>query len=232
MITRTTGEDIAQKTREFWMHQVNSVAFTALAAGKEIGHRIADRVDEETTSLLEEHYETKFEVDRTGRRRARSMGDIWLKSEGIYNPINVKAGEIGKNGQPNMVSLGKLLTALLTRQIDSYYLLIVKMRLAEPRDVRVYFVDMLKYLNFTTFDSGPGQIMLREREFYAAIERREAPSARTMREEIAKLSEMLEDADRRLFLNRQRRVAAIRKHLTDYDGLGGHVVDQGRLGLG
>lgn len=232
MIDPAVGREIADATQAYWNEQVDSDAFTALATGKEIGHRIADLVDDQTTALIAASYETKFEVDSSGRRKPRSMGDIWLKSGGIYNPINVKAGEIGKNGQPNMVSLKKLLMALLTRQIDSYYLLIVKMRLSIPRAAQVYFVDILKHLQFTTFDSGPGQIMLREREFYAAMDRGPTPSATTMREEIANLLAMLEDADLRLIRNRKRKLAAIRAKLTDYDGAGGHVVDQGLLGLG
>lgn len=231
MIDEATGREIAEATQAYWNEQVNSDAFTVLAAGKEIGHRIADLVDEQTTELLAARFEARFEVGADGTRRPRSMGDIWLESGGIFNPLNVKAGEIGKNGQPNMVSLKKLLVALLRRQIDSYYLLIVKMSLSEPRRVRVYFVDILKYLHFTTFDSGPGQIMLREREFYEAMEKGPAPSASTMREEIATLLTMLEDADVRLVRNRKKKLDAIRRQLDDYDGVGGHVVDQGPLGL-
>ena len=48
------------------------------------------------------------------------MGDIWIKADGIYNPVNIKAG-IVTAGMPNIVSLAKLLTRLLKHQIDSYY---------------------------------------------------------------------------------------------------------------
>jgi hypothetical protein len=231
MLDRKVAEEIAALAAAHWRDRVNSHDFAGLAAGKEIGHRIADLVDEETTALIADNYEVRFETDRQGRRRARSMGDVWVAGNGIFNPINVKAGEAGKNGQPNMVSLKKLLSALLRRQIDSYYLLIVKMTLTEPRSVKVYFADILKYLQYTTFDSGPGQIMLKERQFYDAMDAGAVPSATTMREEIAKLLEMLEDADRRLIRNRERGRTRIRAHLDEYDGVGGHVVDQSLLQL-
>src|SRR5579862_5705749 len=134
----------------------------------------------------------------------RSMGDIWVLSNGIYNPVNIKSGELGKQGQPNMVSLKKLLRALLLRQIDSYYLLLVKMKLGASPQATVYLVDILDHLDVTTFDSGPGQIMLKERLFYQRMADGATPPILTLDEKIAKLFEMLEDADRRLLENRQK----------------------------
>lgn len=93
------------------------------------------------------------------------MGDIWLESGGIYHPINVKTG-VSSNGQPNMVSLKKLLDALLDQQIDSYYLLMVKLEIQQPITCLIHFIDMLDYLDYVTFDSGPGQIMLKSRLFF------------------------------------------------------------------
>ena len=60
------------------------------------------------------------------------MGDLWLGSSGMYNPINVKAGVYGVGGQPNLVSLAKLTDGLLDHVIDSYYLLFVKFADTDP----------------------------------------------------------------------------------------------------
>lgn len=245
-----TGDDLVRVqtlTEAFWNAEVKTDRFRALFAGKEIGHRIADYVDERTTAMLQSEFPVLHEVDGKGRPRARSMGDVWLHSGGMYNPINVKAGEAGKNGQPNMVSLTKLLDALLERQIDSYYLLIVKMRLASapasmdvderqltPDQIvpNVYLVDMLDYLDYITFDSGPGQTMLREKQFYEAYDARVVPPKLDLPGKVNKLIFLLEDGDRRLIENRQKKMARLRAAFLAYEHRGTHIVDQKGLDLG
>lgn len=206
MITQDDQGRVRALAEEYWGQEVQTGQFRALFAGKEIGHRIADYVDERTTGMLEESFPTVHELDAQGRPRARSMGDVWIQSGGIYNPVNVKAGEAGKNGQPNMVSLTKLLDALLSHQIDSYYLLIVKMRLAAvpastdvpessltPDEItaNVYFVDMLDYLDYITFDAGPGQTMLREKQFYEAVDAGWEPPQQTIGDKVSRLIDLL-----------------------------------------
>jgi hypothetical protein len=230
MLDSVDAKEIHSLTASYWAGEIASDEFRRIATGKEIGHRIADLVDERTSMLLEQYFDVQREQGARGVR-ARSMGDVWVRSSGIYNPVNIKAGEAGKNGQPNLVSLTKVLNALLLRQIDSYYVLIVKMRLsAEPRAF-VYLADILGYLDYTTFDSGPGQMMLKEQAFYEAIDRGVPPSEVTMAGKIDRLVAMLEDADRRLFENRRRKFDRIRKSLDLYRGIDGHVVDQTGLHL-
>lgn len=231
MLENATAGAIVELTKNYWDREVQTESFRRLATGKEIGHRIADLVDEKTTFLLQSQFDTLQEQGARGDR-ARSMGDIWLLSGGIYNPINIKAGEIGKNGQPNLVSLRKLLNALLKRQVDSYYLLIVKMTVGTSPDVAVYLVDLLGYLEYATFDSGPGQMMLKERAFYEAMANSCPPSSISMADKIGKLVAMLEDADRRLFANRQKAYAKMRASLDAYGSADGHLVDQSGLRLG
>lgn len=137
MIDHRTLDLIQNATTAHWQTRLQTSEFRRLASGKEIGHRIADLVDEETTSLIAQSFPTKRQRRRDGTVMSRSMGDIWVLSNGMYNPLNVKAGEADRNGQPNMVSLKKLLRALLLHQIDSYYLLIVKMKLDLPLAVFV-----------------------------------------------------------------------------------------------
>jgi len=247
LIDGITRQAVKSAAEAFWNVQVTDLEFKKMATGKEIGHRIADYVDERTTAMLDGKFDTRHEVDRRGVRRPRSMGDVWLKANGIYNPINVKAGEVGKNGQPNMVSLTKLLDALLNQQIDSYDLLIVKMRIGglpasadieatsiDPDAIvpNVYFVDMLDYLSFVTFDSGPGQAMLREKQFYDAADAGYQPPALSVAEKIERCMDLMEDGDRRLIENRKRKMERLRVSVDDYQQVGGHLVAQGGLDLG
>lgn len=238
MITPSDLKEIEELTRKFWEQQVKTEEFQGLFQGKEIGHRIADYVDEETTAMLEKEFEVVHEVDSQGKRRARSMGDVWIKSGGIYNPVNVKAGEAGKNGQPNMVSLTKLIDAILSEKIDSYYLLIVKMELSIDQDngrlitPRVYLIDMLDYLNFITFDSGPGQSMLKEKQFYDAFANGFKPEATTLAQKLQKMIDLYEDGNRRLRENRKKKLDRIRAKVRAYTLRKSHVVDQGGMRLG
>jgi hypothetical protein len=141
----------------------------------------------------------------------------------------VKTGEAGKNGQPNLVSLKKLLRALLGDQIDSYYLLIIKFVLTPPVEARVYLVDLLDYLDYATYDAGPGQMMLKEKSFYEAMDARRAPSARTLAQKIERLFALLEDGDQRLAENRRKDLDRLRAEFQAYKGRAEHVIDQSDL---
>lgn len=247
MIEPDDLDKIKSLTEQYWHDEVKGDRFRAMFAGKEIGHRIADDVDERTTAMLRESFDVASELDAKGEPRARSMGDLWLYSGGMYNPINVKAGEADKRGKPNLVSMRKLLDALLGRQIDSYYLLIVKMRL-EPRPAseegaaskptsntitpNVYLVDMLDYLDFVNFDAGTGQTMLKEEPFYAASENGISRPSSTIADKIARLIDMSEDGDRRLKANRKRTMEQTRTAFERYKDEGEYAVDQEGLNFG
>ena len=178
--------------------------FIAIAQGKEIGHKLADMVDEKTTALLTLNHITVSQCNSRGDKRSRSMGDVWLLENGIYHAVNVKTGVVGREGQPNLVSMKKLLTAIFHRQIDSYYLLMVKVEIRPGRLIpRVYFCDLLDWLDYATFDSGPGQIMLKAGSFFAqyADKTEQDPD---IKGKLAKLMALYEDGERRLHTNRAR----------------------------
>lgn len=231
MIENAMLQQIHDLTWRYWQERTQEPAFLQLASGKEIGHRIADMVDEQTTALIEDSFPTKRQRKRDGSIMPRSMGDIWVLSNGIYNPVNVKAGEAGRNGQPNMVSLKKLLRAILLHQVDSYYLLIVKMRLSADIGADTYMVDILDYLDFVAFDSGPGQIMLKERQFYHFVDSGGIPAAISMDDKIQRLFGLLEDADRRLLENRARVLATIQEMRATYLANRDRPIDQAGLNL-
>ncbi|MDA8069126.1 MAG: hypothetical protein M0T77_11025 [Actinomycetota bacterium] len=246
MIDLETRKAVQELASDYWRERVKTPEFRAMASGKEIGHRIADYVDEHTAAKLFAELDVKHEVDNAGRVLARSMGDLWLKSSGIYNPVNVKAG-IVTTGQPNLVSLTKLLDRLLAHQIDSYDLLIVKMSIpgvsddagsadegSTPADIgcAVHFVDMLDFLDHVTFDAGPGQVMLKEREFYPALESGYRPSERGLPEKVTACMDLMEDGIARLLKNREKRMVKLRAEVKAFMDGGAFVVNQSELRLG
>jgi hypothetical protein len=216
MIEKQTADRIASATQAFWAKESRSDVFRNMAQGKEIGHRIADFIDEQTTALLARTFVTKQQRDRKGAAVARSMGDIWLESNHVYHPINVKAGVSGREGQPNMVSLKKLLDALVDYRIDSYYLLMVKVEEGARVAASVFFVDMLDYLDYVTFDSGPGQIMLRAKSFFNAFAEGIIPPPRSIAGKVDRLMDLLEDGERRLIKNRAKSLASFRERVKAY----------------
>jgi hypothetical protein len=224
LIDKKTGKAVYKTSQEFWEKQATSEIFQQIAQGKEVGHRIADFVDEQTTALLARHFSTKYQCNSKGEVLTRSMGDIWLECNGIYHPVNIKSGVTGSEGQPNMVALKKVLTALLLCQIDSYYLLMVKVDINGSISPKVYFVDMLDHLEFVTFDSGPGQIMLKAKAFFNAFADGFVSPKLTIEEKIDKLIELLEDGERRLVINRENRLRAIKTMVSNYYKSKSHIV--------
>lgn len=232
-IDSKTCQQITRRTLEMWEDKsVNDDVFIAITRReKERGHSMADFVDERTTELLDAHFVTRFQSGKGGTRRARSMGDVWLKSGGIFNPINVKSGVSGANGQPNLVSLKKLLRALLADQIDSYYLLFVKFELSKTVRPKVLLVDLLDHLDWTTYDDGPGQMMLLEQKFFEAMGGGYCASATPTATKIDRLFDMLKDGNARLIANRRRTIAQFEKAIEAYRSQSAHVIDQRGLGF-
>ncbi len=226
MITEALAARILKAVSEYWTAEVRKPYFAKRVTGKEAGHDIAGLIEDKTTGLLAAtaDYVTRHQCDSRGRALKRSMADIWLESNGIFHPVNVKTGVSDTNGQPNVVSLKKLLRALLSRQVDSYYLLIVKLKVAEPIESQVHFVDLLDHLAHVTFDSGPGQIMLKARAFFGAMASGFSPRPMSVEQKIQGLVALLEDGERRLVENRKRVLLDIRRRVDDYHKLSDHKV--------
>ena len=204
MLSDKMISSVTADTLEYWKQEVEKPVIVGIAKGKEIGHKLADLVDEKTTALLTLKYITAHQRSRAGVKRSRSMGDVWLRDGNIYHAVNVKTGIVGSEGQPNLVSLKKVLRAIMQRQIDSYYLLIVKMAIG-PNTIApsVYFVDMLDWLDYVTFDSGPGQMMLRAVRFFQEYDP-DRPAKLDIQDKVRTLMELYEDGEKRLRQNRER----------------------------
>jgi len=199
-------DGIVRLTDEWWGAHVQDAGFAELIKGKEPGHRMADYVDDRTTALLKVNLDTRYEAQSNGEPKKRSMGDVWVFSNGIFNPVNVKAGLQGMKGQPNVVSMQKLLDYIFRAWIDSYYVLIIKFSVDAVISHKAYLIDLLDWTDFITYDAGPGQIMLRETEFYRAFESGHIPAQRSIASKVESLFSRFEQGVRSLFTNRQRRL--------------------------
>ena len=228
VLTTDIQARIIDSANNHWSEHAHDEGFREMIKGKEPGHRMADYVDDRTTALLKINFDTRYEGDSKGSIKKRSMGDIWVHSEGIFNPINVKAGLQGMKGQPNVVSMQKLLDYLMRQWIDSYYLLIVKFDLSKETTHRLYLVDLLDWTEFITYDAGPGQIMLREQEFYEKYDTGYAPTPRSIIEKAEALFELFEDQVKALISNRKGRLTRQRSMLDAFQQME-FMVDQSRM---
>ncbi len=219
---------IVDLTNGHWEKHTQDRGFADLISGKEPGHRMADYVDDRTTSLLKVNLDTRYEGDQKGNPKKRSMGDIWVNSQGIYNPLNVKSGLLGSKGQPNVVSMKKLLNYLFQCWIDSYYLLIIKFDISSQITYQTYFIDLLDWTEFISYDAGPGQIMLREQDFYDAFNSGHRPLAKSILEKIDTLFCLFETQVQALLTNRQARVDQQRSLLESFRS-SDFTVDQSKM---
>lgn len=218
MLNIEIRQRIETTTQEFWDREILTLSFVEIAQGSEIGHRIADLVSDKTTGLLAVHFTAMFQRNKNGNKASRSMGDIWIKHGDIFHPVNVKSSIADNGGQPNMVSLKKLLAALLEYRIDSYYLLFVKILQGNTGlTAKAHFVDMLDYLSYVTFDSGPGQIMLKSNAFFQARAQRHVPEDKPLSDKVSTLLELLEDGERRLVRNRRAALVRFRESAQQYN---------------
>jgi len=218
MLKLETVSQITDETLAYWKQEVNKPTFVEIAQGKEIGHKLADMVDEKTTTLLTVNHITKSQRDYQGKKRSRSMGDLWLLDDGIYHALNVKTGVVGAEGQPNLVSMKKLLLGIVQRQIDSYYLLYVKMAIISGAIApSVYFFDMLDWLDYATFDSGPGQIMLKAKPFFTHYKPKSIQD-RNIKKKVTRLLALYEDGERRLRENRALDFIKYKQSVSDFLG--------------
>jgi hypothetical protein len=128
---------------------------------------------------------------------------------------------------------------MLSDTIDSYYLLIVKMKISNDDsgkitkiEPRVYLVDMLDHLEYVTFNSGPGQLMLKERQFNEFMESGQSPDSKSIREKISIMIDLREEGDKKLFQDRKKNIDKMRKAAEKYMKSGSHNIDQGELNIG
>lgn len=231
MLEKTFCDKLTNCVQSYWEKHLKDKGFLAeyyaKATGKEGGHQLADSVDDLTSATLRTEFPLQTGVQyRNGKQSPRSMGDIWIcNAQKIWHPVNIKTGLVGSEGQPNLVSLKKLLNGILEHQIDAYYLCFVKFRVDKANKTLepfVFIADLLDWLAwdaqaFVSFDSGPGQIMLKAKTFFASVEAHKfPPSDLSIAQKLDALFALYEDGERRLRENRERDLNRFRDKIREF----------------
>jgi len=152
------------ETDERFLNRINeSFSFS----GKEKGHSNASPMEDVVRNIL---------IDKLGAKESdkdRSLADIYL--DGNY--INVKFGspKISKKtnkpkyGQPNMCAMNRIMDEFYSQSIiDSYYIIKVNIN-NHTNTYSLNIFDMFDYIDYLTWNSGPGQIMIKEADFYKDV---------------------------------------------------------------
>lgn len=156
--------------------QSNEELKKSILLGKEVGHTISSHIDVSTSEhLISKNYPIKYEVNpKTQDKTTRSFGDIWIEESGHMNRINIKTGILIEDGgsNPNMTSMNRLKNSFLSGSISAYYLAIIKFTVLEDKEIKpvVYFIDALNFVDYLNYNTGTGQIMLKEKELYKILE--------------------------------------------------------------
>lgn len=146
---------------------INRINESITYIGKEKGHSNASPMEDVIREILIE----KLGGDETNKDR--SLADVMLDG----NLINVKFGspKKGKNGtfkygQPNMCAMNRIVDLFYKKnKIDSYYIIKVNLNSSDDSTYSLHVFDMLDYVDFLTWNSGTGQIMLKESDFYRNV---------------------------------------------------------------
>jgi hypothetical protein len=107
--------------------------------------------------------------------------------------------------------------------------LIVKFHLGNPIEHKAYLIDLLDWLDFVAYDAGPGQIMLRESDFYTAYEAGDSPPKLSTSAKVEKLFTRFEEGIRSLFSNRKKRLSRQRSLFKSFNSAGDFTVDQSQM---
>ncbi|KKZ14612.1 MAG: hypothetical protein TQ37_00595 [Candidatus Synechococcus spongiarum 15L] len=122
----------------------------------------------------------------------------------------------------------KLLDYILNRQIDSYYLLIIKFDISKQISHKLYFIDLLDWIDFIAYDAGPGQIMLKEQDLYDELDSENSPKKRTIFEKVDILFNLFEQKLISMFNNRKERLNTQKTLVQEFQE-SEFIVDQSKM---
>ena len=168
---------ISVKNRKFIVDVVNEIIGDCLisckidTSRKEVGHSYGEILEEVLVDQLSIKYPKYFkepEKESGKGKQTRKMEDMIFIQDNEEYLVNIKFGYEKGGGQPNMVSFNRLSKKYAQNIIDSYWILVidVKGRDAESIEAGVYLFDLYNQLEYTNFNYGTGQVMLKEKEFF------------------------------------------------------------------
>jgi len=139
--------------------------------------------------------------DFTEPEETRSSDDVKYK---ITNWFNIKFG-YDKNGNPNICSMKRLFKYLHEGLIDSYYILSV-----DAFGPVYQLFDIYDYLDYTNFNYGTGQLMLKEGRFKEVYNFNETFNL-TREEKIIKIADMMHVECERHIIQKKKQQETIDK---------------------
>ncbi len=153
---------------------------------KEPGHSFHGQFEDELVKRLIE-----ADSNFSEPTEIRSSDDIKYKE----HYINIKFG-FDKNGNPNICSMKRLFNYFESGKIDSYYILSI-----DAKGPEYHLFNVYDYLDYTNFNYGTGQLMLKETKFKEVYTFNDE-SVRLNREEtIVKMADMMkEECNRHILL--------------------------------
>jgi hypothetical protein len=142
----------------------------------------------------------------------REHGDFYLVVKDEYIKIKIccngKIGVAEKLGRPNVCSIERAHDYLVEKNLPYF---IFKLRKLENNfDFKIF--DLYNYLNYMTYNDGPGQIMMKESNFY---EEKEFKYLKTS-DAIIYLCDMQEEGYNKLFIKRNIRRIKFKKSKEKY----------------
>jgi hypothetical protein len=146
---------------------------------KEPGHSFHGQFEDELVKRLIDADSNFSEPTET-----RSSDDIKYKG----NYINIKFG-FDKNGNPNICSMNRLYNYFLKGIIDSYYILSV-----DANGPEYHLFNVYDYLDYTNFNYGTGQLMLKESDFKEVYIFNDDTVKLTKAETIVKMADIMDEA--------------------------------------
>lgn len=169
MLSKSDLESILRKIKELLPECLTEVGFDPTI--KEPGHTYGEAVEELLVKrLVKEDSQFLAPIKKKGSgKQTRKMEDLLYVKSLIKYLINIKLGYEKGDGQPNMVSFNRLVKSYHSNEIDSYYILIVNV-FGKTKDnlvTKEYIFNLFDYLDYVNYNYGTGQIMLKEKQFFA-----------------------------------------------------------------
>jgi hypothetical protein len=168
MLSKFDLEYILLKTKELLPECLTKVVFDPTV--KEPGHTYGEAVEELLVNkLVEQDDQFLAPIKKKGfGKQTRKMEDLIFVKNLIKNLINIKLGYEKGDGQPNMVSFNRLVKQYHSKQIDSYYILIIDVsgKTKDNLTTKEYMFNLFDYLDYVNYNYGTGQIMLKEKQFF------------------------------------------------------------------
>jgi len=159
---------------------------------KEQGHKFYQIAEEYIRDKLVEQFNAKIP------KKARDIADVVV----FGTPVNIKFGISENFGRPNLVSMNRLINLSSESELSQY--IILKIKVFSPEKISVSTVDILSNLNLVSYNAGPGQTMLKEKQYYQHLEANKFNFGVSKKERNTQLEYMYLDGLENLQINRDK----------------------------